>query len=1067
MMRIKFGLVAAVAVCAGAASAALTVEEKDGAFRVLRDGQPVIERVFVDLGGDGAAPEVKRSYAEKEGLGKVWNVWSEDNDRRYRLEVVERTDGAVEMTLAGQMEGSSTYRNRRLYLYAPSSVFDGHDYDALQGNGRAWSPVHGTFGGAFSRNSFRWLACDGIVWDFNPIGAGNYCNQYPSGTIQGVFSFIRYGGKRHYEMAAGACIGGPAGGFTGAKIVLREGANDDYFKYHHLKSFHYNQACFAKPAVVFGAPKFGKSYVNGDLPFEAERGFGWVGDVRRETKVGNPSGAYYSHAVGRGLATYRFAGLADGFHIFTLQAGNWTGERNRFALAVNDTEIAKDISVEKGKARTISRVVRVTGGVADVKLSGDWLVSALAVQPLMADGEDFSVRRGLWATEGYEPGILYRSCDFARPMSFPVMDETIDMPPPGREAVGQAKEPPQPTRTPSPGDPVFAWLKNAKTYSFAGNASALSFPKEGMGSVADIFEKDTTGMGYNLAFVSGLHSRHTYVGHVDRSVRAMGEIAAEAHRRGMKLVDHHDATLFWNEMAGFRAMMARLPETIRSVHDNLPSFQMCPNNPTFRQKYLAYLRALVEAGVDGFQLDEVVFWAHGCACKTCRDKFHAETGWWLPLDETDATFADWRSPIARRWHNWKANDIARWFQGLTEHVKDIKPDLILLMYTTHWGFVASSPRYGLTLDMLRMGRVFNYFGTEVMTRNPIQSSRSLMPYRRMKNLFTIAYGTPVWGIFYGNTPEGDYLGWSMSNMLGQSALLHSTPNGKRVNFSGWGATDLNMRHEGAKQVAETALLFSSHSRDWNSGVPFIEEEFGLAQGLEALHIPYEIIGETCLDESHLKKYRVLCLGAALCLSDAEIAAIRAFMKRGGLVYSAVEAGRCNEFGEIRDAWPFADAGKNFIHRPDLRANGFCAREAELNRIWAFDPDVEAEREFRAKLGAVLKPGAYWTVSAPETVFTTIWTEADGTTDVHFVNAGGACLKPGEKITSDVPPVPFPAIPADIVFTIPAKRVSKVTIASPEFDGVKDLAFTDNKDGTVTVTVPKDAFLAYAIIKLGK
>ena len=1061
-MNMRWLAVAAVAMECGTALAALTVEEKDGAFRVLRDGKPVIERLMVDLGGGGVAKDLKRSYAEKAGVGKVWNVWSEEPDFRHRLEVVERTDGAVELTLAGQAaDGPTPYRARRLYVFAPIGVFDGRAYDALQGNGRAWKPTNGTFDGAFRRDSFRWLACDGLVWDFNPIGAGNYCNQYPSSTIQGVWSFIRQGGKRHYEIASG----GASGGYTGTKLVLREGRNEDYFKYHHLKSFHYNQPCFAKHAVAFGAPKFGKSYENGDVSFDVTRGFGWVGDVRRELKVGNPSGAYYSHAAGRGPAVYRFAGLSDGFYVFTLQAGNWTGERNRFSVTVNGTELGTDLSVEKRRARTVSRTVRVTGGTADVTLTGDWIVSALAVQPLMADGEDFSVRRGLWATDGYEPGILYRSCDFARPMHYPVLDETIDMPPPGRESAGKAKTPPTPARVPAKDDPAFAWLKRAKTYSFAGNASALCFPKEGPGSVEDLFRRDADGMDYNVVFASGLHSRHTYVGHVGRSVKAMGEIAKSAHKRGMKLVDHHDATLFWNEMAGFRAMMSRLPETIRSVHDNLPSFQMCPNNPTFNEKYLAYLRALVEAGVDGFQIDEVVFWAHGCACRHCREKFHAETGWWLPLDETDATFSDFRSPIARRWHDWKSKTIANWFVNLKDYVKDVKPDLVLLMYTTHWGFVASGPQYGLTNDLLEQGRVINYFGTEVMTRNPIQSSRSLMPYRRMMNLFTLTYGSPVWGIFYGATAEGDYLAWSISNMLGQGALLHSRPAGKRVDFSHWGVSDLNMKLSGASQVVETALLFSSHSRDWNSGVPFIEEEFGLAQGLEAIHVPYEFVCDSGLTSERLSKYKVLCLGASLCMSDAEVAAVKAFLAGGGTVFTAVEAGRCNEFGEPREAWPFADAKGRFVYRPDMRAAAFCAREAELNREWTFNPDRAAEKAYRDKLAEVMAPGAYWKVSAPETVFTTIWTEADGTAAVHFVNAGGACLKPGELITFDLPKVPFPAISEDIVFTIPAKNVRRVTAASPEFSGVRDLPFRSNDDGTVSVTVPKGLFLTYVVVKL--
>ena len=1045
------------------AFAVLDVVETNGTFAVIRDGKTVVRGVTVALGGDGRHPGEQRSFVRQADGAKVWNVWSEDPDCRYRLEVVRRSDGAVEMTLAGQISASSPYTTRRLYLFVPSDVFDGREYEALQGDGRAWRPKKGVFDSAFRRNSFRWLASEGLLWDFNPVGAGSYCNMYRAGTIQGVWTFIKRSGGRSYELSSGSVVRSKSGNLTGTKIVLREDSCGDYFKYHHLGTFHYSQRCRAAHAVVLGAPRFGKSYENGDLMFDAKRGFGWRKGLRRSVKVGHPSGAYYSHVCGDETAIYRFAGLTDGFYVFTIQMGNWTGDENHFSVQVNGTVLGENLSVEKGMARTISQVVRISGGIADVRFEGRWIASAIAVQPLMADAEDFSVRRGMWFSSGYEPCILYRTCDFARPMEFGRLDETIVMPEPGKEGLAKPRDPPMVREGVSASDdPAFAWLRSAKTYSFAGNASPLDFAKEGKGSVEEIFRTDTDGMGYNVAFVSGLHSRHTYIGHESRGIESIRSVAEVAHRRGMKVIDHHDATLLWNEMGGFRAMMSRLPETIRSVHDNLPSFQLCPNNPVFKKTYRAYLRKLVEAGVDGFQLDEIVFWAHGCACKACREKFHAETAWQLPLDETDATFSDWRSRIARRWHAWKVRCIANWFAELKASVNDIKPDLAILMYSTHWGMVASQPRNGLVNDLMGLGRVVNYFGTEVMTRNPIQSSRSLMPYRRMMNMFTLAYGSPVWGIFYGDADEGSYLAWSISNMLGQSALLHGRGKGRK-DFVKWGASEWNMVRTGAQPVADVALLFSSCSRDWNKDISFIEEEFGLAQELEALHVPYEFIGDMNLSAARLKKYKMLCLGASCCLSDADIAAIKDYMADGGIVYTAVEAGRCNEFGEARASWPFEEVKGNFIYRPDMRAAAFCAREAEVGAIWEFNPDLQAERDYRMKLSGVLSGVVSWRVSAPDTVFTSIWREADGTAAIHFVNAGGACLKPGDKITSLIPQTPFPPIMTDIMISFIGGKVKSAVATSPDFDGERPLDVLG--DGGTRVVLPKHLFKTYTLVRL--
>ena len=269
----------------------------------------------------------------------------------------------------------------------------------------------------------------------------------------------------------------------------------------------------------------------------------------------------------------------------------------------------------------------------------------------------------------------------------------------------------------------------------------------------------------------------------------------------------------------------------------------------------------------------------------------------------------------------------------------------------------------------------------------------------------------------------------------------------------------------AQPVADVALLFSACSRDWNKGVSFIEEEFGLAQELEALHVPYEFIGNMDLSATRLKKYKMLCLGASLCLSDADIAAIKDYMAGGGIVYTAVEAGRCNEFGEARARWPFEEVKGNFIYCPDMRAEAFCAREAEVGTIWKFNPDLQAERDYRMKLARILSGRVSWSISAPDTVFTSIWREADGTTAVHFVNAGGACLKPGDKITSVIPQTPFPPITTDITFSFIGEKVKSAVATSPDFDGERILDVLDDNDGGTMVVLPKQLLKIYTLVRI--
>ena len=73
------------------------------------------------------------------------------------------------------------------------------------------------------------------------------------------------------------------------------------------------------------------------------------------------------------------------------------------------------------------------------------------------------------------------------------------------------------------------------------------------------------------------------------------------------------------------------------------------------------------------------------------------------------------------------------------------------------------------------------------------------------------------------------------------------------------------------------------------------------------------------------------------------------------------------------------------------------------------------------------------------------------------------MKPGDRLVHPAPEPAFPPIPQDITFTIPVQKCSEVLAYSPEFDGTKPLHFTVN-GSTATVTVPKDTFLAYLLIR---
>ena len=1084
----KFGNVsialAVAIVCSADVNAALSVVQRGSGFRIDRNGKPLVNAVVIENGKNGEVgkDEVKKSFCKSDRFGKVWNRWLERSDGRYRLEVAERPDGAVEITFAGEVDPYDANRARLIKLALAADALDGKEWEGLAGDGRRWNPVKGVFSADMKQESLHWMTMDGLVFDFNPLGAIDFCSGYPLGAVRGVWRVMRYG--KSYRFVGGGFLGRSHGGYTGAKLIIRDGADLDYRKYHFITAYRYPDHLGSLAHLAFGAKKRGECYAEGNVDFSEAAGHGWLpGGSARSVCCGADEGALYSCVAGRGPATYRFMNLKDGFYLFTVEAGNSTGAKNSFSVSVNGEAIATDKRVAPGTARQFSKAIHVTGGKADVRFDGDYLVSTLAIQPIMGDEEDFSVGRAFWCTDGFEPGAFYRNSETNLPAVFRASDETYALPKQGTECAGTYREPPSPVLLPDASAPSLAWLERGRMTKLLSNTATLA-EFDDPETLRRYIGEQTEGKGFSAVMTSGMHSRHTFEGRLDAGVEALGRIAAEVHRRGMKLIDHHDATLLWNWGVGARVLMERAPELVKSKPNGLPGFSFCPNNEQFKETYIKYLRRLVEAGVDGFQLDEVEYFRDRCVCAACRDRFFADTGWRVPANELDAAWNDPESPLRKRWQLWRVKSITNWFIDLRRRLMDIKPDLVLNMYSTHWGFTTSMSKRGGSSDLIDLGRTVNFFGTEVMPRNPMLSARAIVPHRRTYHLLHKMYGTPIWAWFYGAARPLDYFSWAMSIMCGQIPLLPDVkPDPSAADYAAFAASQNAMDTVGCEPVARVALLFSVASREWSPNWRDAGEHLGTAQALEALHVPYEVIGDVHLDDKSLSKFGTLFVGASECLPNAAIAAIRRFAARGGAVRLAALAGTRDEIGTSRKEWPFKDVfgfepvedrkgtvevrtlGKGRIaYDPTRRGEEFEFQELGPRTVNKFNPDPVREKAFRDELAEFTRDCSVWKIDAPDKVYTAMWKERNGNMVIHFLN-GIACVPPvGVLAPSEPPETPFPELAADIVFTLPFDA-SGANASSPDFDGVRSLSVRRNGDGSSTVTLPKELLKAYTLVRI--
>ena len=1075
------------------------------------------------------APPTRFEHKVLPDGSQVWNAWNDDPKHKYRREIALRADNCVEISLSCDVPIFEKDRTRGMSIRLPFSVFAGGKYEALSGNGRAFIPVQGEFKTSdankpYPQRPWRFLAAGKgdkkIIFDFCPFGAGDYCTTYRGGAVRGVWNVE----KKYDELVFNSStFVTTAHDFTGLKVVIREGEFADYDKLHAQRKFRYPDAFAPLNLYSFGASETADCYTAlNSRSYTKRNRAGWVGFPELEEHTAHKQGAYYSHLAGKD-ATFRRSDLAPGFYVVTVGAGNGSGTANNFSVSVNGEVLEKNISIKPGTVHVASKTFHVgKDGVIDIKFEGKFIVSAIGLQFLTADAEDFFFNRGFWVSDGFEPASVYRNIDYKRKPVFALAADTFVLPQPGKEAAGPFKKLKKEVVLPDINAPENNWLNGGHWFKALSNSSTLS--EADTPEKADaLLKSKTAGKKYDAVMFSGMHSRHTYINHIQRGIDAFKVMCQAADKYGLKVIDHHDATLCWNIDAGFRSLAEMLNEAARDTVTMLPSYQLCISDPAFCKRYYNYLAELVKAGVDGFQIDELHYWYNGCGCQHCRDKFYNATGCYYPVNEIDKNLQNQSSELMRQWFNWRKSAVADWFVELRKQCMPYNKNLVLSMYTTHWGFTRSLVRYNSSHDLFELARAINYFGTEVMSRNPLQSFRSLLPYRRMKNVLTLTYQSPVWAWIYASGHPQIYAGWAASNMANQVALLPEIEfKPSEADFMKFDTSKANMPRKGVQVHSKIALLFSQSSRDWASGIGFEGELFGLAQTLDTMNVSYEFICDNQLNDKDLSKYSALLLTSNTCISTDGVKAIKRFAANGNLVALTTVVGVRDELGRLHKVWPFKDVfgftpdlGKSiyvqklgetfqppqaqalrvlkgkvenvklygqtskgrkvplmvekdfgkgkFIYVAGALAAPFWEREGSGFRTKKFEPELE--KFVKELYGDILAGSRVWQVNAPEKICTALWKSQDGAIYAHFFNYTGVTVKAGDKLDPRYPQVPYPAISKDITFTL--KGVAKTAVAvadSPDFEGSKKLK-SSWENGNLTVTLPKELMKTYTIVKV--
>ncbi|MBI4024733.1 MAG: hypothetical protein HY360_07100 [Verrucomicrobia bacterium] len=368
---------------------------------------------------------------------------------------------------------------------------------------------------------------------------------------------------------------------------------------------------------------------------------------------------------------------------------------------------------------------------------------------------------------------------------------------------------------------------------------------------------------------------------------------------------------------------------------------LCVNSP-WRDWAFEMIREVMRTGVDGCFLDGPVVYPGACYCKYCRRLFKiAAQSSRLPK------FGDWNHPLWKRFADFRAGSWARFMCDAQAAAREIHPGAV--MFLNGGGF--SSHNLSCAYDAARMESCQTFTGSEQFFHcadgydspyKTLNLARFLSAGKNPGVVFT-HHGLSTW--HYAPLPPAE-----MSTALAQTvaggsntwfAVFHEAIKKDArealapLETTGGFIADCDPYVTGDRSAAETAVLISNRTlyyyltrhhglcRDVGSGreAGLVVEQGGTQQkgdlrqrrevSAEILdhenqgcldvcnfaHVPARILWDDHLISEKLRGVKVLLLPNAACLAQKQLAAIERFVRNGGGLVAAFEAGMYDEWGD--------------------------------------------------------------------------------------------------------------------------------------------------------------------------
>lgn len=468
-------------------------------------------------------------------------------------------------------------------------------------------------------------------------------------------------------------------------------------------------------------------------------------------------------------------------------------------------------------------------------------------------------------------------------------------------------------RSDSPWNEVYSWfwINEQEIY----NATQEEFEKR-----AKQLKEDGATIVVDFSLT---HYRLSFMPYMNKIHDTISKLAAACHKYGLKLVEHHSASLVFNLLKsdGWKRLEADIgsfsdwksnveswikvpqylicdPEidgislssmyqidgrTGKPADSAYSSDCLCYNNLNYRKVYFRYMTDLIQTGIDGIMNDDVQYFGDGnaCTCEHCRRIFKEKYGYDLPQpDHWDEFYGDYSNSIYIAWERFKRESTTEFYHALSDlynslGVKMIRPNYVSALLEHN----ATSYGFDTCCDIWDNIFQENCFSTVIKASYVDYMAEAVHRFAEGRR-----NGVPSMSFFYPNRADTIYFSWALARSWGQ--LYTGTCEGQNISSLERKYREFEKEHErfyeAPRKLSDLFFYFSKKTRDYtkNAALKYMRPVMAGIQASCMSGLGTDMVFENDSFEDW-KKCQCIVASHVAMASDAEIKRFAEYVHAGG------------------------------------------------------------------------------------------------------------------------------------------------------------------------------------------